>query len=306
MRSVSGYLTLLLLPSLSQAANHFISPKYQSSSKGGKYGSDDVWSLGSSQLVGFVSTFDAYKIELWQQQFAGSAALADTLVYTQKKGEDKPQSFYWTVQTYELQLSDSPVFFFWLKDLNSSAQQTSAYFNITVDNGSDPSSSATSKTAITSSTALTTSTIRTLSSSISTTTPQSPTVSTTDSAPNPSITSASDSTNTTTSSKGLSPSAAAGIAVGVSLGAISLLGLAAFAIWKRRRQRKQQTQQQAELQGSDAHMSHSGSGSTRKPTPMTEYGESPVLAVHRTYYQPQPVEPRSRPAELAARPPEMG
>ncbi|KAI1261931.1 hypothetical protein F5Y18DRAFT_430702 [Xylariaceae sp. FL1019] len=244
MRLISVYLALW--PSLSQAANgnHFVSPKYQLSSKGGQYGGDDTWPLGSSQLIGFVTTFDAYKIGLWQQDVKGGAALSETLVYTQESGENKPQSVYWIVQTYELRLSDSPVFFFWLMDLNSTEQQASAYFNITLDNSSDPST-----------------------------------------------TSASNSANTTKSSKALSPSAAAGIGVGVSLGVVSLLGLAVFAIWRRRRQRKQQTQQQGKLQGSSAYMSHSDL--TSKPTHTTEYAD----------YKPRPTESRPQPTELAARTP---
>lgn len=61
-------------------------------------------------------------------------------------GEELPKSFYWTVQTYEMQLVDSPVFFFWLRDNKDpeTDSQSSAYFNITAD----ISSSSTSPTEV--------------------------------------------------------------------------------------------------------------------------------------------------------------
>ncbi|KAI5920284.1 hypothetical protein F4810DRAFT_683371 [Camillea tinctor] len=216
-------LPFVLLLSVASAQNGFISPKYQATTQPGRYSGNSVWELGSSQIVAFQSTWDEYRIELWQQSLSSdSAILSSTLVYNQNAGEALPQSFYWTVQTYNLELSNSPVFFFWLRDNDSDDQQSSALFNITVDSTSSSSSSS--------------------STILSTNIPISTTVNTTRETTSPAgtVTPTSNPSSTTTSEGGsnsLSTGATAGISVGVSLATILFLAIAALVFyrrWKRR------------------------------------------------------------------------
>ncbi|KAH6657521.1 hypothetical protein BKA67DRAFT_532728 [Truncatella angustata] len=129
-RSALGFLMLCLFNCATAAdSNEFISPNFQSSLNTGRFAGVSAWDLGLSQLIAFQSTWDEYKIELWQQNLdVGNATSSPTLVYEQDAGDYLPQSFYWTVQTYEIQLPNSPVFFFWLRDKNSHSQQSSAFF----------------------------------------------------------------------------------------------------------------------------------------------------------------------------------
>ncbi|KAI1202481.1 hypothetical protein F5X97DRAFT_319167 [Nemania serpens] len=225
-----------------RAQNHFLSPTYNSTDQAGRYAGNPQWPLGSSQLVVFQTTWDDYRIEFWQQKLQGGGArLSSNLVY-KNRGENLPQSFRWTVQTYELQLSDSPIFFFWLHDNKSSAQQTSAYFNITIETSSaDPTASPTdSRSSITSTP--TASLIPSTSASLT-------------GVPSP----GSSSSRGIATIKGLSTGAAAGIGVAVALGVIILAVVAGFVCFRRRRQRQKQLlqqrhEQQTERQGSASMM----------------------------------------------------
>ncbi|KAI0405463.1 hypothetical protein F4802DRAFT_597292 [Xylaria palmicola] len=236
------YFLILLLGVMLQAEaqSHFISPKYQPTKEAGQYAGDSRWPLGSSQLIAFQSTWAEYRIELWQQSLKGGAAmLSSNLVYNQSAGKDLPQSFFWTVQTYELQLSDAPIFFFWLRDNNSKAQQSSAYFNITID-------------AATSSATTTAAETKSISSTVPTSTPSSTT--STNGSPQPISTtppgSVDQSEGRSTTGR-LSTGAQAGIGVGAALGGILVIAFAGFVYFRGNRQKQQvQQQQQQEQQAS--------------------------------------------------------
>ncbi|GAP87483.1 hypothetical protein SAMD00023353_2600690 [Rosellinia necatrix] len=234
MRHVLVLLVLLFTALLQvRAQNRFISPKYHSVPAPGKYAGVSRWPLGSSQLIAFQASWDEYTIELWQQNLGGSgASLSSTLVYSQGDGDDLAQSFYWTVQTYDLQLSDSPVFFFWLRDSQSEAQQTSAYFNITINT---PSSSTTPTATLTTNVNSSPTSSPTLSSTIASTVPSG-------------ITDSPETSSGGKAAPGLSTGAAAGVGVAVSLGVIALASAIAFAYFRRRRRQLKQ-QPQVELQG---------------------------------------------------------
>ncbi|KAI0203564.1 hypothetical protein F4808DRAFT_24190 [Astrocystis sublimbata] len=228
---------LLTLPSLIQGlgSSKFVSPTYQTTTSTVKYSANSRWPLGSTQIVAFTTSWEEYRVELWQQKQAGGATLSSQFNYAQKDGEEFPQSFQWTVQTYELQLSRFPVFFFWLiNNNNSSQQQASAYFNITIEDSTPSASASTSSEPTTSSSlmpsrfsTITTTTSHIISSSVS----KSSTLSTSTSTP------VSNFTESAAASRGLSAGAVAGIAVGVSLGGLLILGIAALVWFKKRRRR---------------------------------------------------------------------
>ncbi|KAK5627963.1 hypothetical protein RRF57_003678 [Xylaria bambusicola] len=232
------------------AESLFVSPRTGPPNGHGTYGSNARWQLGSSQLVAFQTNWTAYKIELWQQPPESTARKAAGVVYNQNTGEDLPQSFYWTVQTYNLLLSDSPLFFFSLQDSNSPARQPSPFFNITI--ATAPMSSkttASSKTAQSSSTQTTHSV-----SSISV-------VSTQTSLP---ATSLSEHVVTI---QGVSEGAAAGIGVGVALGVVLVAVLIWFAFYRRKRDHQPQL---AEIEGRELVTRKRGSLEKR---PITEYDQ---------------------------------
>ncbi|KAI0428046.1 hypothetical protein F5Y09DRAFT_11034 [Xylaria sp. FL1042] len=197
------------------AENQFISPRNHSANGPGTYTANARWSLGSSQLVAFQTDWKEYRIELWQQSLTSGAEKSANLIYNQNERQDLPQSFYWTVQTYEFLLSDSPVFFFELQDNNNpTARQISPFFNITIVH--DPATG--------SSTALTTPSISTTS-----------TISTETSYP------ASSPSEHVIITQGLSAGAMAAIGVCVSLVVVIIASIAAgFVFLRRRRQGQQQ------------------------------------------------------------------
>ncbi|KAI0874640.1 hypothetical protein GGS24DRAFT_331133 [Hypoxylon argillaceum] len=270
----------LLLFSHSGAQNiGFISPKYQPTSIGGSYGATSQWPLGSSQIVAFSCPWESYRLELWQQSLVGAGATSSTnFVYNQSAGQHLDQSFYWTVQTYEFQLSNSPVFFWWLFDNNSSSQQSSAYFNITIDAASSSSSS-------TSPSATPTPTLSSTPSTPPSTQATSSTDSSTASSTSASVQPALGSSSPAAASKNLSTGAAAGVGVGVALGVILIAAAGALLFWKRKR-RQNNPRLQPELQGSGPMDNVNGSPAAGVPTSLyvPKPGEAPP------YYYPQPVE----------------
>ncbi|KAI0444995.1 hypothetical protein F4803DRAFT_210565 [Xylaria telfairii] len=198
----------------------FVSPQWQDTTSKAPFAANGVWPLGSSQIIAFTAPWDSYRIEFWQGILSGGARKSHQLVYNQSEGQTLPQSFYWTVQTYDLQLSQSPVFFFWLYDNNNSSnQQSSPNFNITLDTTSLSSSS--------SSTALLPTT-----SSVSSGTTSAATQTT------PGAISPSTPPQATDISTGLSRGAAAGIGVGAALGGAIIVAAAALLFWKRRQRRR--------------------------------------------------------------------
>ncbi|GAW15168.1 hypothetical protein ANO14919_045770 [Xylariales sp. No.14919] len=217
----------------------FISPAYQHSEDTGTYVGDSRWPLGSTRIVAFSTPWDEYRLEFWQQDLDGGAALSSQFSYTQTAGLAVPQSFQWTVQTYEVQLSRSPIFFFWLQNsLNSSMQQTSAYFNITIDATSSASTSPSSGASLLPTSELSSA----LAGSATTTSSVLPSTSTTG-------TPISTTSGMPDVSKELAPGAAAGIGVGATLGVASVAGIIGLAYLRRKRRRTEQ-QRWPELPGS--------------------------------------------------------
>ncbi|KAI1419817.1 hypothetical protein F5Y12DRAFT_792753 [Xylaria sp. FL1777] len=219
-----SFLVLWLVMVLRVAAeNQFISPRNYSADGQGKYAANSPWPLGSSQLIAFQTNWEEYRIELWQQPLESGAQKSSNLVYNQNVGQDLPQSFYWTVQTYELLLSDSPVFFFELQDKNSTARQASAYFNITIAPVDLMNPQA-------------------FGSSTPPSTPTTPSASTASTVFLP----ASSPSEQIIMRQGLSAGAAAGIGIGVSLCVVLVASVVGFVFIRRR---THQQQWPAELQG---------------------------------------------------------
>jgi hypothetical protein len=83
--SVLFFATLPRVHVWAQDQNIFVSPKYNPTDKTGIYAGDLQWALGSSQLIAFQSTWDGYRIELWQQSLpTGGAKISSNLVYNRK------------------------------------------------------------------------------------------------------------------------------------------------------------------------------------------------------------------------------
>ncbi|KAI0798853.1 hypothetical protein GGR55DRAFT_693129 [Xylaria sp. FL0064] len=232
----------------------FISPHWQDTTDPKPYAGDSQWPLGTTQVVAFSTPWTEYRLEFWQEDLpGGSAQRSSQFIYNQTAGKELPQSFQWTVQTYEFQLSHSPVFFFWLFDnTNSSNQQSSAYFNITIEGISSLGASS------------------------------SPT-------PTPSSTlTASSSTATSTATfmnvSSLSPGAKAGIGAGVALGGLLVFGIAGILFLKRRP--GGQWQQRPELQ--DSQPMESSPADLRTVVPTSQ--GSPKLAEAPSYRNSSPVE----------------
>ncbi|KAI0098277.1 hypothetical protein GGR51DRAFT_565729 [Nemania sp. FL0031] len=266
---------LSLLSYVSAQSAEFVSPQFEDTSIGGRYGSNSLWPLGSTQIVAFSCPWESYRLELWQQHLSTqSAVLSTNFVYNQSAGEHLAQSFHWTVQTYELQLADSPVFFWWLYDnTDSTTQQTSAYFNITLGSASDSTSSSSTPTPTVSSTLSTSSTTQTTSST-STSAPSS--------SSNP-IQPAIDSPSATAVSGQLSTGAAVGIGVGAAFGGILILAAGALLFLKRRK-RREPLRRQLELQGSEP-MKHTANP-YENIIPASKYVPHPVEAPPHYYSQP--------------------
>ncbi|KAH9904389.1 hypothetical protein F4778DRAFT_732302 [Xylariomycetidae sp. FL2044] len=122
-----------------------LAPDYADVKGATRWTTNRVWKLGSSELVALNTNLTQYRIELWQQSLQVSTAQQAASLVSNRTAGDAP-SFYWTVQTYDLQLSKSPVFFFWLRDYLSNGNVTSAYFNITTEITTAASSASSSST----------------------------------------------------------------------------------------------------------------------------------------------------------------
>ncbi|KAK6829551.1 hypothetical protein PG987_010135 [Apiospora arundinis] len=196
----------------------------------GIYGTNQVWTLGDVQEVVFDTPWPEYRIEFWQNSLVAGARLSEKPAYQQTQGQKLPQKFNWTVATNELRLSDSPVFFFWLVEVNKSsnapAKQTSAFFNITEKIGVPhptpsigiaPTSTTTSPPR---GTATTTAQPTSDDAAQSGTSPTQP---------------------ATQKTEGLSTGAMAGIGVGVGIAAVSGVVCAVILCLNWRRKKKQDT-----------------------------------------------------------------
>ncbi|KAI0202324.1 hypothetical protein F4808DRAFT_72187 [Astrocystis sublimbata] len=162
------------------------------------------WMLGSIQTIEFTAPeWKSWRMDIWQNWKGGGGATPSlTSICRQTVGRQAPTRFNWTVQTYDLDYSDSPSFSFWLQDVhNGSARAISPAFNISSDG--IPTSASSTETV------------------------SSVTVTVTATPPIP--------TCKTNGSKGLSVDAAAGLGVGAALGSLILVGIPAVLILKRKR-----------------------------------------------------------------------
>ncbi|KAK7927798.1 hypothetical protein PG985_004796 [Apiospora marii] len=129
-----------------QNPGHTRNPKYD------PLGAVEVWRVGESRTVVFNTPWTEFSVELWQSvgaehvnqtvQKALYQRDADLFLVVELPGQDLPKCFNWTVESYDLKLSDSNMFFFWLRDPSDASRSvTSPYFNMTTD----PFASTTSK-----------------------------------------------------------------------------------------------------------------------------------------------------------------
>ncbi|KAK8118964.1 uncharacterized protein PG998_003590 [Apiospora kogelbergensis] len=140
MRSLS-LLTLASLCHLSfqtqlrTQTDGFRSPGYIGNRKVDPLAAVEVWKVGEPRIVAFDAPWTEYGVELWQSVGADHAnRTSHKVVYQQLLGQNLPRNFNWTVDSYDLKLSDSNMFFFWLRDPSDAARSvTSPYFNMTTD-----------------------------------------------------------------------------------------------------------------------------------------------------------------------------
>ncbi|KAJ0162401.1 hypothetical protein CTA2_4629 [Colletotrichum tanaceti] len=142
---------VLLFAIIPLAASQFFSPTQRR----------ELWRIGETKNIRYNTKFTRYTIALWQQALAGGAANLGPVIFrrpprepfitwlrpnmpatdteTHTETDEGPlKDFEWEVQSYELDLDSSNVFFFWLFEGDPSAQgnqsapgMSSAFFNIT-------------------------------------------------------------------------------------------------------------------------------------------------------------------------------
>ncbi|KAK8064954.1 hypothetical protein PG994_007592 [Apiospora phragmitis] len=255
---------LLLLGTLCELSYQigFARPSFVVPVKTGSYGSNMVWNIGDVETILFNTPWPEYKIEFWQQSLiAHGAVLAAKPIYQRESptaaassppcvltqpvspetlGQELPQVINWTVSTYELDANDSPVFFFWLREVSDSkdkelSSQSSAFFNITVK-----PVETTPTTTQSPSDKVPTSTSSSSSSSSTASLPSSATSGILVSQPtaadnNESPGTAPDQHAPYQQSSGLSTGATAGIGVGVGIAAIAGIACAIMLFLNRRK-----------------------------------------------------------------------
>lgn len=227
----------------------FARPAWVVPQRSGSYGGNMVWNVGDVQTVDFDCPWPEYKIELWQQSLVvAGAVVAKKPVYQRKSlrqrpchccctdqivgpetlGQVLPQQFNWTVNKYQFDLQDSPVFFFWLKEVSDAknpAAQTSAFFNMT----ERPEEASTSTSLPSSTTSVSTTSIP---SNVAIAEP------TAADEKAPAATQGQQSAEQTPG--GLSTGATAGIAAAVGVAAIAATSCVIFLFLRRKKRPKQQ------------------------------------------------------------------
>lgn len=227
----------------------FSSPDYVAAYGYGSFESNVVWYVGQTREVVYdISDIDGlenYTIALWQQSIIGGGATLGPVVNSTTL-PDVRDSFNWTVQLYDFDLSISNVFFFWLFNGSADSQGdtsvrdvSSAYFNISSEDLSISSTTSTSSSTTSESTSSATS----LTAVSATTASAQATAS--------SVTGASDTSSSgsdTSRGGGISTGAGIGIGVGVGLVGVSALACAGLVVWyKRRKANSQRGQEFSEL-----------------------------------------------------------
>ncbi|KAK6062960.1 hypothetical protein SCUP515_12858 [Seiridium cupressi] len=200
----------------SVAAGRFINPANAPDTPA-TYGKNALWTVGEVQTIKFTTTYSNYTIALWQQSIEGGSALLGPVIF-QTQTSVFPQ-FDWVVQSFDFDLTLSPVFFLWLHAGTASDQGapeslsvSSTYFNITIASASSASTSTLSSSK------------QVPSPKISATTTQQ-------------VVSATPTSNSSPSSQAaqLSTGARAGIGVGTSVAGLLALAIGAFCYLKRRK-----------------------------------------------------------------------
>ncbi|KAH8881202.1 hypothetical protein GQ53DRAFT_832550 [Thozetella sp. PMI_491] len=194
----------------------FRNPSDAQASPGEGYATNPIEHVGSILSIQWAtSSMTNYTIALWQQSLAGGSANLGPIVF--QTTEAAVTQSDWLVQLYSFRLSDSPIFFFWMREgaanlqgLSGGKACTSHYFNIS----SNPASSSSSSSSSASSSA----------------------TSATSASSSPSSSASNQPGNTSDSSGGLSTGAQAGIGVGV--GIVGVAAIAAFVVWYRYIQKK--------------------------------------------------------------------
>ncbi|KAM0811778.1 hypothetical protein AB5N19_12134 [Seiridium cardinale] len=199
----------------SVAAGRFINPANAPDTPA-TYGENALWTVGEVQTIKFTTTYSNYTIALWQQSIEGGSALLGPVIF-QTQTSVFPQ-FDWVVQSFDFDLTLSPVFFLWLhagaasdQGAPESLSVSSTYFNITIASASSSSTS-------------------TLSSSKQV---PSPTISATTTQQVVSTTPTAKSSSSQVAQ--LSTGAQAGIGVGTSAAGLLALAIGAFCYLKRRK-----------------------------------------------------------------------
>lgn len=179
-----------------------------------------------------------------------------------------PQTnFDWLVQSYDFNIDDSNIFFFWLFEGDSSAQgngslpnSVSSYFVIAkAVTTSSTLPSSTISTSIISTSAATASTSPTSSTAAATTT----------------------SAVASSGSGGLSTGASAGIGIGVGLAVVAVAAIIAFILWRRRTNKKVQQEQSAILERRD----QDDKGAWQPHTPYTPHSAQTMMQPNTPYTQ---------------------
>ncbi|OHE91949.1 hypothetical protein CORC01_12737 [Colletotrichum orchidophilum] len=98
----------------------------------------EVWRIGEQKIITYNTKFRNYTIALWQQSLVADAATIGDILFSIQDGSGPAKELTWTVETNNLDLDSSNVFFLWLfeGDLSHQGnfdfqQMSSAYFNIT-------------------------------------------------------------------------------------------------------------------------------------------------------------------------------
>ncbi|KAF2088230.1 hypothetical protein K490DRAFT_64907 [Saccharata proteae CBS 121410] len=143
----NAYLVSVVLSygtAVSASSNYFNYPTAPGSS--GNFLADLSWELGSSQTITWTTSLDEYSMYLYHQKTNPDSGIEVKQIYTATSNGSGDQSFDWTVQLYDTNLTVSPVYFFWI-DPGATNGFTLHYFNITEASSSSSSASSTTTTA---------------------------------------------------------------------------------------------------------------------------------------------------------------
>ncbi|MCJ1476470.1 hypothetical protein MMC13_005136 [Lambiella insularis] len=196
------------------------------SGKAHDYTGNEIWYIGETKKLEWSVDWFKLSLAVWQDYNSNGLA-ATTGIFQNASGSKLAGTYNWVVDTYSMNLTLSPVFYFVLYDgaTHASVNLQSHYFNI-------QQSSSTSSHSLSTSTARPSS----CTSSVKTTTTATFTTTT---PPSSTGTSIADISSTYTPSAGLSHAAIAGLSAGLGIPLLAAgLGLLWYLSRKRRRQKK--------------------------------------------------------------------